>query len=194
MAASTSKSLVNRLVVFLDGISMNMIFPCIKRQRTVYESTIPQSFQLVESVMPYSSHAHSRPVASLLGTLSSLRTNLDVLLIPFYSKLTMPDVDLNGKLAVVTGANSGIGFEAARALATMGAHVILACRSESKGEEARKKIVESTGSPKVELEILDCGKFASVHAFLERWEKREIKQVDILINNAGKWLTWIALG
>ncbi|KAF8757832.1 START domain [Rhizoctonia solani] len=68
----------------------------------------------------------------------------------------------------------------------MGARVILACRSQSKGEEAKKQIIESTGNLNVELEILDCGSFTSVRAFLDRWKKRELRQVDVLINNAGE--------
>ncbi|CAE6393996.1 unnamed protein product [Rhizoctonia solani] len=99
--------------------------------------------------------------------------------------MTMPVVDLSSKLAIITGANSGIGFEAARALAELGAYVILACRNKSRAEEAKKLIIESTGNFRVEVEVLDCASFASVRAFLSRWQKKEPKQVDILINNAG---------
>ncbi|KAG8742155.1 hypothetical protein FRC10_001963 [Ceratobasidium sp. 414] len=67
----------------------------------------------------------------------------------------------------------------------MGARVVLACRNPQRGEEARQKIAQETGNDMVELEILDCENFASVHAFLERWEQRGVKKVDILINNAG---------
>ncbi|KDN37479.1 hypothetical protein RSAG8_10141, partial [Rhizoctonia solani AG-8 WAC10335] len=67
----------------------------------------------------------------------------------------------------------------------MGAHVILACRNELRGEEARKRIVQLTGNPQVDLDILDCASFESVRAFLNRWEKRPAKTVDILVNNAG---------
>lgn len=81
----------------------------------------------------------------------------------------MPHVDLHGKLVIFTGANSGIRFEAARAFAAMGAHVILACRSEAKGEEARKNIVESTGNTNVELELLTCWIVASSRASMRFW-------------------------
>ncbi|CAE6427330.1 unnamed protein product [Rhizoctonia solani] len=137
------------------------------------------------NIMPYSQHAHTTPVASLLSTLSLTRINLDNLLIPFYPRLTMPIVDLSGKLVIVTGANSGIGLEAARALARLGARVVLACRNEAKGEEAKSSIIKSTGNSKIEVELLDCGKFASVRAFLKRWKERGLNKVDILINNAG---------
>ncbi|KAG8730282.1 hypothetical protein FRC11_007074, partial [Ceratobasidium sp. 423] len=116
--------------------------------------------------MPYSQHAHTAPVASLLSTLSFTRITLENLLIPLYPRMTMPIADLSGKLVIVTGANSGIGLEAARAFARLGARVVLACRNEAKGEEARSSIIKSTGNSKIEVELLDCGSFASVHAFL----------------------------
>ncbi|KDN38443.1 hypothetical protein RSAG8_09537, partial [Rhizoctonia solani AG-8 WAC10335] len=143
--------------------------------------------------MPYSQHAHTTLTASLLSMLSYTRMQLDNLLIPVYPKMKMPVADLKGKLAIVTGANSGIGLEAARALAGMGAHVILACRNKAKGEEAKSSIVKSTGNSKIEVEILDCGRFASVREFLNRWKERELKQVDILINNAGGLTSTTAL-
>ncbi|KAF8739008.1 Enoyl-(Acyl carrier protein) reductase, partial [Rhizoctonia solani] len=97
----------------------------------------------------------------------------------------MPIADLSGKLAIVTGANSGIGLEAARAFAGMGARVVLACRNKERGEEAKKSIVESTGNLEIEVEILDCASLSSVRDFLSRWKKKESKRVDILVNNAG---------
>ncbi|KAF8746770.1 Enoyl-(Acyl carrier protein) reductase [Rhizoctonia solani] len=110
-----------------------------------------------------------------------------------FPKMTVPVVDLSNKLVVITGANLGIGLEAARALAGMGACVILACRSQLKGEEAKKQIIESTGNLNVELEIVDCGSFTNVCAFLDRWKKRELRQVDILINNAGVITSTVAI-
>ncbi|KAG8747695.1 hypothetical protein FRC10_011822 [Ceratobasidium sp. 414] len=107
--------------------------------------------------------------------------------------MRLPQTDLHGKTAIVTGANSGIGYECARSLAGMGARVVLACRNENKGEEARRNIVADTGNDAVEMEILDCGSFGSVKAFLDRWEKRESKRVDILINNAGSLTSTVAL-
>ena len=53
------------------------------------------------------------------------------------SRLSYPEVDLSGKVAVVTGGNSGIGYETAKGLATMGAHTIIACRSRERAEEVR---------------------------------------------------------
>jgi len=53
------------------------------------------------------------------------------------ARLSYPAVDLSGKVAVVTGANTGIGYEIAKALAAMGAHTIVACRSQQRAEEVR---------------------------------------------------------
>ncbi|GAB1522212.1 hypothetical protein RhiTH_005324 [Rhizoctonia solani] len=135
--------------------------------------------------MSYDTVTHSFPVALLLYLWSFLQMGLNSLLASFYPRPTNPPVDLGGKTAIVTGANSGIGFETARALAAMGAHVVLACRNELRGQEARKRIVQLTGNPHVDLEIVDCASFGSVRAFLDRWEQRHVRTVDILVNNAG---------
>ncbi|CAE6511769.1 unnamed protein product [Rhizoctonia solani] len=135
--------------------------------------------------MPYDATKHSYLAALMLYLWSFIQMGLNSLFGSFYPHLINPDVDLRGKLAIVTGANSGIGFETARALAGMGAHVILACRNEFRGQAARKRIVELTGNPNVHLEILDCTSFESVRAFLGRWHERPFRSVDILINNAG---------
>lgn len=87
--------------------------------------------------------------------------------------------DLKGKIALVTGANSGIGFHAARALADAGAEVILACRNPRKGDEA----VAAIGGG-ARFEQLDLADFASIHDFAARL-KTQTGQLDILLNNAG---------
>ena len=89
-----------------------------------------------------------------------------------------------GKRAVVTGANSGIGYETALALAHAGAEVILAVRSEQKGREALAKIRALSPQAKVRLELLDLSKLASVAEFSRRLNA-EGQPLDILINNAG---------
>ncbi|NYE29592.1 NAD(P)-dependent dehydrogenase (short-subunit alcohol dehydrogenase family) [Rhodanobacter sp. K2T2] len=89
-----------------------------------------------------------------------------------------------GKRAVVTGANSGIGYEAALALANAGAEVILAVRSEQKGNEALAKIRALSPGAKVRLESLDLSKLASVADFSRRLHA-EGRPLDLLINNAG---------
>jgi NAD(P)-dependent dehydrogenase (short-subunit alcohol dehydrogenase family) len=143
--------------------------------------------------MPYSENAHRPAIASLLSSFSAVRNGFGNFVIPILPALRLPTADLRGKQVIVTGANSGIGFETAKALVGMGARVILACRNAERGEQARKCIVEAALSGEVEVEALDCAKFESVRAFLRRWETREVKQVDILINNAGEWALIIIL-
>ena len=89
-----------------------------------------------------------------------------------------------GKTCVVTGANSGIGLEVARALARGGARVVLACRSRSKAANAAKDIISSTGNVNVECRALDLANLASVREFAEGFNGPE-EVVDILVNNAG---------
>ncbi|QRV76617.1 short chain dehydrogenase [Ceratobasidium sp. AG-Ba] len=117
--------------------------------------------------MPYSETAHYHVVAEFLSTLSNIRGGLGTLFVPFLPAMRLPDVDLRGKQAIVTGANSGIGFESAKELAKMGARVILACRNAERGEQARREIAQAA---RVEW---------------QKWGARDLKRVDILINNAG---------
>jgi len=85
--------------------------------------------------------------------------------------------DQSGKLALVTGSNSGIGLVAARELARRGAKVIIACRNLQKGEEAA-----ATLSGEREVRQLDLADLASVRAFAENFGS---ERLDLLINNAG---------
>ena len=64
----------------------------------------------------------------------------------------MTDETLQGKIMVVTGANSGIGKAMARELAGRGARVVMVCRNPDKGEEARREIIEASGNEQVSLE------------------------------------------
>merc|ERR1719357_1208114 len=91
----------------------------------------------------------------------------------------LPSESLQGKVCIVTGANTGIGKETARGLADRGATVILACRSVERGQEAAKEI-----GGLVRVKKCDLASFASVRKFCEE-VNREEKKVDILINNAG---------
>jgi NAD(P)-dependent dehydrogenase (short-subunit alcohol dehydrogenase family) len=86
--------------------------------------------------------------------------------------------DLSGRRAVVTGANSGLGFEIARQLATNGAHVTLAVRDVARGEDAKQRIGEGAD---VEVRRLDLADLSSVREFAGGWDGG----LDLLVNNAG---------
>lgn len=92
------------------------------------------------------------------------------------------DVDLSGRRCLVTGANSGIGYETALAMADLGADVVLLCRNEERGVEALERIREKTGSARVSLEIVDMSHMESVRAAADRLTAGPI---DILVHNAG---------
>ena len=90
----------------------------------------------------------------------------------------------SGKVAIVTGANSGIGKSTARILAERGARVILACRSQERAEAAIASIRDQVPEAQVEFSQLDLGSLDSVRAFAERTLAAETR-LDLLINNAG---------
>ncbi|CAG9464931.1 unnamed protein product [Pedinophyceae sp. YPF-701] len=101
------------------------------------------------------------------------------------STSTEPPRDLAGKVAVVTGATSGIGLETAKALAHRGAHVILACRRP----EAASRVCDEIRGARTDVKIevgpkLDVGDQACVRAFAKDLAKAH-KKIDILVNNAG---------
>ncbi len=90
----------------------------------------------------------------------------------------------SGRLAVVTGGNSGIGFEAAKALAIAGADVLIATRSEGKGQAAVAAIQAAAPGATVWREALDLSSLASVQAFAAG-RIQDGRPIDLLINNAG---------
>lgn len=93
-------------------------------------------------------------------------------------------VDLSGKICVVTGANSGLGFATAKALAARNAQVIMACRSMERGEKARQEIIAATDNTQITLEQVDLSLIHSVNACIERLQDK-YDHIDILVNNAG---------
>lgn len=92
--------------------------------------------------------------------------------------------DLSGKTILVTGGNSGIGYEAARQFARQGAHVVLACRDVQKGHTARGALQSEHPQASVEAMELDLASLASVRAFAEAYRTRH-QRLDVLCNNAG---------
>ena len=96
--------------------------------------------------------------------------------------------DMKGKVVVVTGGNSGLGYESVKALARKGATVILASRSLEKGKEARKKILNEVPEGDIQVMQLNLGDLESVRAFATGF-KKQFKQLDVLMNNAGIMMT-----
>jgi len=101
------------------------------------------------------------------------------------SNWTMNDIpDVQGRVALVTGANSGLGLETTRALAAHGAHVIMACRNPEKARQAETNIKQTVPGASLEVAALDLASLASVHecatSVLQTHER-----LDWLFNNAG---------
>jgi NAD(P)-dependent dehydrogenase (short-subunit alcohol dehydrogenase family) len=101
-------------------------------------------------------------------------------------KWTAADIsDLTGRRAIVTGANSGLGFETAVALAAHGAEVTLAVRDTIKGDAAAEQIRTRAPQAQVEVRRLDLADLASVDEFAWLWREAHLEGLDLLINNAG---------
>lgn len=104
----------------------------------------------------------------------------------FGSKTTADEVvdgmDLSGKFIVITSANTGIGYETARSLASAGARLLLACRNTGKASDATERIRERHPNADVSFAELDLGSFDSIHTFVETLNESSI---DVLICNAG---------
>ena len=101
------------------------------------------------------------------------------------TKWTTADIpDQTGRVAVVTGANTGLGFETADALAKHGAHVVLAVRNLDKGKEAVTRITGANPGADVALQELDLGSLESVRSAATELRSK-YDHIDLLINNAG---------
>lgn len=95
---------------------------------------------------------------------------------------------LNEKVIIVTGGNSGLGFESVKAFATQGATVILACRDLKKGDKARIAILNQIPNASIAVMQLDIANLNSVRLFADRYNS-EYNRLDILLNNAGIMMT-----
>ena len=105
------------------------------------------------------------------------------------SKWTAADVpDQSGRVAIVTGANTGIGYEAAAVLADKGAHVVLAVRNLDKGNDAADRIRATTPNADVTLQELDLASLDSVRNAADKL-RANYPRIDLLINNAGVMTT-----
>lgn len=93
---------------------------------------------------------------------------------------------MKDKVVIITGANKGIGKEAAKQIAKLGAKVYMACRSLDSANQAREEIVKETGNQNVFVKHLDLASVDSIKNFANEFKKAESK-LDVLINNAGLW-------
>lgn len=91
---------------------------------------------------------------------------------------------IDGKIVIVTGANTGLGKATALELAKRGGKIYLACRSEERGMAALKEITEASGSSDVHFAKLDLASLESIREFSKKFHELE-PRIDILINNAG---------
>src|SRR6201997_61361 len=105
------------------------------------------------------------------------------------SKWTTADIpDQTGRTALITGANTGLGYETAAALAAKRAHVVLAVRNLDKGKEAADRIVAATPGASVAVQELDLTSLESVRAAADEVRSHH-DTIDLLINNAGVMMT-----
>ncbi len=92
--------------------------------------------------------------------------------------------DLTGQVIIVTGANTGIGYETVKKLASLNANVILACRNEKLGKEALERIKADVKNGSLTFLQLDLGSLKSISNFAKEFHSK-FSRLDILINNAG---------
>jgi NAD(P)-dependent dehydrogenase (short-subunit alcohol dehydrogenase family) len=89
-----------------------------------------------------------------------------------------------GRTAIVTGANSGLGYVTARELARAGARVVMGCRDAARGEQARERLLQQAPGAQVEVRPLDLASLDSIRAFADR-AHADFPALDLLVNNAG---------
>lgn len=101
------------------------------------------------------------------------------------NKWTQQDIpNMTGKVIVITGANSGLGFETSKTLASKGATVVMTARNLTKGQQAVDDILATNPTASLDLMKLDVGDLSSVREFVDAF-KAKYDRLDILLNNAG---------
>lgn len=93
-----------------------------------------------------------------------------------------------GKVAVVTGATGGIGREVARALARLGAHLVIAARDPNRGDATAVQITREGAAGDISAMLLDAADIESVRDFAMAFDRR-FDRLDVLVNNAGAWFS-----
>ncbi|MEN7551228.1 SDR family oxidoreductase [Rapidithrix thailandica] len=99
---------------------------------------------------------------------------------------------MKGKICVVTGATSGIGYETALEVARQGAKVFILCRNEQKGTEAVAKIAAETGNQDLEVLLVDLSSQKSIRKVADQLHNK-VDKIDVLVNNAGTWVSNLTL-
>ncbi|CAL5228139.1 g11218 [Coccomyxa viridis] len=125
------------------------------------------------------------PLTTARATTTSSQTRADPRAKHFWTKDEVPPLD--GKVFLVTGSSSGMGWYCAKTLAENGGHVIMAARSLERTQKAAQMIKDSGVRGKVEAMHLDLSSFRSIKEFSDQMHKREEK-LDVLVNNAGVFL------
>ncbi len=97
-------------------------------------------------------------------------------------------MSMEGKICIITGANSGIGKATAIGLAKMNATIIMLCRNRARGEEAQRVIIDLTGNNNVDLLICDLSSQKEIRDFVSEF-KSKYQNLHVLINNAGVMLS-----
>ncbi|XP_029348864.1 dehydrogenase/reductase SDR family member on chromosome X isoform X2 [Echeneis naucrates] len=125
----------------------------------------------------------------LLPAVGLYLLGLKVLLVQLFStRLRLPAMPRqDGKVAIVTGGGRGIGYEVARHMARLGAHVIIAGRDEQEGLAAVRRICEEYKKAKVNFNKLDLASLQSVRQFVQKFKEQDLP-LNILVNNAGVML------
>ncbi|XP_067113529.1 dehydrogenase/reductase SDR family member on chromosome X-like [Osmerus mordax] len=124
-------------------------------------------------------------LAYILPIIRIYLVGLKVLLCQMFSSpFTLPVMpNQHGRVAIVTGGARGIGYEIARHMASLGAHVIIGGKDEQEGLSALRRISKENTEAKVEFEVLDLASLQSVRRFVETFKGRDLP-LHILVNNA----------
>ncbi|GFR41790.1 hypothetical protein Agub_g2553 [Astrephomene gubernaculifera] len=91
---------------------------------------------------------------------------------------------LDGQVAMVTGANQGLGFQVSQELARRGCTLFMVCRNAQRGEEAVQHVRQASGNQDVHLQLCDVSSLASIHQLVRQWEAAG-RPLHLLVNNAG---------
>ena len=93
-------------------------------------------------------------------------------------------MNMHGKIVLITGANSGVGFVTARELAKQGANLLMVCRDRERGESAQRVVAEGATGPAPELLLADLSSQVSLRSLAQELHRR-FPRIDVLVNNAG---------